>query len=90
MPIIKITAPLRPYVNNKAEVPVNGQMVSDVLNDLFAQYPAFKPQLCKDDGTLRAFVNLFLNGQNIRELQGMNTILDPDDILSLIPAIAGG
>jgi len=90
MPIVKIPNPLRPYVNGLAEVSVRGATVGAVLEDMLAQYPAFRPHLCKDDGSLRAFVNLFLDKSNIRDLQGLDTPLRPDDILTLVPSIAGG
>ncbi len=90
MPVVKIPNPLRPYVNGQAEVPVRGATVGAALEDMLAQYPAFRPHLCKDDGSLRAFVNLFLDKNNIRDLQGLDTPLKSGDILNLIPSIAGG
>jgi molybdopterin converting factor small subunit len=90
MPVLKIPNPLRPYVNGQAEVLVRGATAGAALEDMLAQYPAFRPHLCKDDGSLRAFVNLFLNRSNIRDLQGLDTPLQPDDILNLVPSIAGG
>jgi molybdopterin converting factor small subunit len=87
---MKIPNPLRPYVNGQAEVRLLGGTVGTVLEDMLTQYPAFRPQLCKDDGSLRAFVNLFLNKSNIRDLRGLDTPLEPDDILTLVPSIAGG
>ncbi len=90
MPVIHIPNPLRPYVNGLADVTVRGTTVGEALEDMLAQYPAFRPHLCRDDGSLRAFVNLFLEGRNVRDLQGMDTLLRPDDILSLVPSIAGG
>lgn len=90
MPVIKIPNPLRPYVNNQAEVQVRGATAGAALEDMLAQYPAFRPHLCKEDGSLRAFVNLFLNRMNIRDLQGLDTPLGSEDILNLVPSIAGG
>ncbi len=90
MPSVKIPNPLRPYVGGQAEVLVQGATAGAVLDDLLLQYPAFRPQLCKEDGSLRAFVNLFLGKENIRDLQGLDTLLDSDDILNLVPSIAGG
>lgn len=90
MPIVKIPTPLRPYVHGQAEVLVRGATTGAALEDMLAQYPAFRPHLCKDDGSLRAFVNLFLNRRNIRDLKGLDTPLEPDDILHLVPSIAGG
>lgn len=90
MPSLKIPNPLRPYVNGQEEVSVRGTTAGAALEDMLAQYPAFRPQLCKEDGSLRAFVNLFLNGSNIRDLRGLDTPLEPEDVLSLVPSIAGG
>ncbi|MBM3152321.1 MAG: MoaD/ThiS family protein [Chloroflexi bacterium] len=90
MPAIRIPAPLRPYVDGQAEVPVHGATAGAALDDMLAQYPAFRPHLCKDDGSLRAFINLFLGGRNLRDLRGLDTPLGPNDILNLIPSIAGG
>jgi molybdopterin converting factor small subunit len=90
MPTIRIPNPLRSYVRGQAEVSVQGATAGAALEDMLMQYPAFRSQLCKADGSLRAFVNLFLSGQNIRDLQGLDTPLDLDDILNLVPSIAGG
>jgi molybdopterin synthase sulfur carrier subunit len=87
MPIMKIPTPLRPYVAGQADVIVRGATAGAALQDMLAQFPAFRPQLCKQDGSLRAFVNLFLEKNNIRDL---DTPLGPDDVLSLVPSIAGG
>ena len=90
MPSLKIPNPLRSYVNGQAEVLVQGATAGVALKDMLVQYPAFRPHLCREDGSLRAFVNLYLNGINIRDLQGLDTPLGPEDILNLVPAIAGG
>jgi molybdopterin converting factor small subunit len=90
MPILKIPNLLRPYVNGQAEVQVQGATAGAALQDMLSQFPAFRPHLCKEDGTLRAFVNLYLDRSNIRDLRGLETPLKSDDILNLVPAIAGG
>ncbi len=90
MPLIKIPYPLRPYVNGQAEVSVQGATAGAAMQDMLAQFPAFRPHLCKEDGSLRSFVNLYLGRRNIRDLQGLDTPLKPGDILNLVPAIAGG
>jgi molybdopterin converting factor small subunit len=87
---MKIPNPLRPYVNGQAEVSVQGATAGAALQDMLTQFPAFRPQLCKEDGSLRAFVNLYLGRSNIRDMQGLDTPLNSDDILNLVPAIAGG
>jgi molybdopterin converting factor small subunit len=90
MPSLRIPTPLRSYVNGQAEVLVQGATAAAAMQELLEQFPTFRPHLCKEDGSLRAFVNLFLNGTNIRDLQGLVTPLAPDDVLYLIPSIAGG
>jgi molybdopterin converting factor small subunit len=90
MPIIKIPNPLRSYVDGQADVLVGGATVGASVEDMLMQFPAFRPHLCRQDGSLRAFVNLFLEKNNIRDLQGLDTPLGADDILYLVPSIAGG
>jgi molybdopterin synthase sulfur carrier subunit len=90
MPSVKIPNLLRPYVNGQVEVSVQGATAGAALEDMLEQFPAFRPHLCKEDGSLRAFVNLYLGKSNIRDLHGLDTPLNSDDILNLVPAIAGG
>jgi len=90
MPTLRIPTPLRPYAEGQTEVSVQGQNVSEALNDLTAQYPQLRQHLYSDEGALRAFVNLFLGEEDIRHLQGTDTPLKDDDKLRIIPSIAGG
>jgi molybdopterin converting factor small subunit len=60
------------------------------MNDLVGRYPALKPHLYNGDGNLRPFVNLFLGEDNIKDLQGIETPLQAEDRLLLIPSVAGG
>lgn len=90
MPIVKIPAPFRYYTDGQAEVLAIGQTVGDCMVCLITRFPSIRPHLYKRDGELRAFVNLFVNTININSLQGLETPLNEDDELRLIPAIAGG
>jgi molybdopterin converting factor small subunit len=90
MPSIRIPTPLRSYVENESEVAVDGETVTEAIENLIANYPAIQPHLFNDDGQLRPFVNLFLGEDNVRDLQGGQTKLKKDDRLLLIPSIAGG
>jgi molybdopterin converting factor small subunit len=90
MPILKMPAPLRSYVNGLTEVPVSGANVGEAMESLLARFPAMRPHLTDHEGKLRPFVNLFLAAQNIKDLQGLDTPLGPEDILNLVPSIAGG
>jgi len=90
MPVLRIPTPLRSYTNGEREVTVKGNTVGDAMADLMVQYPTLRPHLYNGNAELRPFVNLFLNEENIRELQGLATPLQETDRLMLIPSIAGG
>ncbi len=90
MPAIRIPTPLRSYTNGQNQVAVRGRTVSEAINDLIVQFPALGPHLFNGQGSLRPFVNLFLEEENVRDLQGLQTPLKEEDHLLLIPSIAGG
>ena len=90
MSTVKIPTPLRSYTNGQVEVTVNGRDVASAMTSLIKEYPALKPHLYSEKGELRAFVNLFLGENNIKDLQGLATPLSENDRLILIPSIAGG
>ena len=87
---LRIPTPLRTYADGQSEVFVSGNTAGEALNDLTDRYPALRPHLFSEDGQLRPFVNLFLNEENIRDLQGPDTPIQEGDKLILIPSIAGG
>ncbi len=90
MTVLLIPTPLRAYTNGQSDVNVNGSNISEALTDLTSQYPTIKPHLFNDGGELRPFVNLFVGENNIKDLQGVNTLLKDGDKIMLIPSIAGG
>lgn len=90
MPSLRIPTPLRTYAEGQSEVTLQGSTVAEVMGNLVDQYPALRPHLFNGDGQLRPFVNLFLNEDNVKDLQGMDTPLKEGDRLMLIPSIAGG
>lgn len=90
MPVLRIPTPLRTYVNGQTEVTLKGNTVNEVMLNLVEEYPTLRPHLFNGEGQLRPFVNLFLNEDNIKDLQGMDTPLQENDRLMLIPSIAGG
>jgi molybdopterin converting factor small subunit len=90
MPNLKIPTPLRPYAGGNSTISVPGEMVVDVLNATVESYPELKKHLYNDEGELRPFVNVFLGEDNIKQLEGLQTQLDDDDTLLIIPSIAGG
>ena len=90
MATIEIPTPLRPYANDKAVVNVKGTTVSAVLDDLIQTYPVLEKHLKDKKGNLRSFVNIYLGDEDIRSLDGMDTEVESDDALVIIPSIAGG
>ena len=90
MTILKIPTPLRYYTDGQAEVSVSGSNVAAAMRNLVEQYPTLEQHLYNGKGEMRAFVNLFLGADNIKDLQGLETPLSEDDTLRLIPSIAGG
>lgn len=90
MPSIRIPTPLRSYTGGQPEIKVQGSTVAQAMDSLVSQYPSLRPHLFADNGDLRPFVNLFLGEENVKDLQGMETVLRDDDRLMLIPSIAGG
>lgn len=90
MAILKIPTPLRSYTNSQAEVSVRGANVAEAMGDLVEKFPTLKPHLYNNDGNLRPFVNLFVGENNIKDLQGLETPLDENARVILIPSIAGG
>lgn len=90
MPTLRIPTLLRSYTSGLSEIPVQGATVAEAVQDLVSQYPALKPHLINSAGAMRPFVNLFRGEENIKDLQGLATPLDPEDRLLLIPSITGG
>jgi MoaD family protein len=87
---VRIPTPLRPYTKGKSDVQVSGTTVAEALQELALTYPELRKQIFNGDGQLRPFVNLFLNNENIKDLQGTDTPLKDSDRLLIIPSIAGG
>lgn len=91
MPVsVVLPTPLRAYVGQQRTVQVEARTVGEALAALTAQHPALKPHLYTESGQLRNFVNLFLNGENVRLLQGEATPLSDSAELQIVPAVAGG
>jgi molybdopterin converting factor small subunit len=89
MPSIKIPTPLRVYTGNQAQVSVSGTTIGEALNDLTTQFPELRPHLYNGD-QLRSFVNVFIGEEDIRFLNGLDTDIDENDSIRIIPSIAGG
>ena len=87
---IHIPTPLRQYVGKQSIVDVKGTTVGEAMNALVALHPELRRHLYADDGKLRAFVNLYVNDEDIRYLQKEATEVKEGDNISIVPSIAGG
>ncbi|MDR1838055.1 MAG: MoaD/ThiS family protein [Treponema sp.] len=87
---ILVPAALRAYTERQAEIEVSGGTVGEAVADLAAKYPDIRKHLYKDDDNLRDFINVYIGDTNIKELEGLKTLLKDGDSVMLVPAIAGG
>lgn len=87
---VRIPTPLRSTTDGASEVQVEPGSVGGVLRELESRFPGIRGRLRDDAGELRRFVNLFVNGEDVRFLEGLETALNAGDELSIIPAVAGG
>ncbi len=91
MPVkVRVPTPLMKLTNNQSEVSAEGGTVADVLNNLESQFAGIKERICEENGTPRRFINIYLNEEDIRFLDGEKTKIKDGDEISIIPAIAGG
>ena len=87
---VRIPTPLQKLTNNQGDVQCEAKNIDEMLADLEKKHPGIKERLCDADGKLRRFVNVYVNEEDIRFLQGQETALKDGDDISIIPAIAGG
>lgn len=90
MPTVRIPAPLRKHTDGAAEVDVTGATLREVVEALESVHPGVRERLLDDDGRLRRFVNVFVADEDVRFLDGLDTAVGADDVVSIVPAVAGG
>lgn len=90
MPKIHIPTPLRQYAGKQPSVDVQGSTIGEALSGLVELHPDLRRHLYNDDGKLRAFVNVYLNDEDVRYLQKDATTVSDGDSISIVPSIAGG
>jgi molybdopterin converting factor small subunit len=90
MATVKIPPVLRPSVGGEREVSASGSSVGEVLSSLAEQHPATQSQLFGQDGSLNRYVNVYLNDEDVRVLEGLETTVGESDTLVILPAMAGG
>ena len=89
MSVVRIPPQLRSEVGGAREVPAEGDNVRELLFDLMARFPALRPQLVEDDD-IAPFVNVYLEGEDVRTLDGLDTPVEHGGTVILLPAMAGG
>ncbi len=87
---VRIPTPLRTLTKGQGEVEASAGNIDDMIGTLDATYPGLKSRLCDEKGDLRRFVNIYVNEEDIRFLDGKETSLKDGDEVSIVPAIAGG
>ena len=87
---VRIPTPLRKLTNNEELVEVNATTIGDAIAELQTRYPGIKDRLIDETGSIRRFVNVYVNEEDIRFLENQKTTLKDGDEISIIPAIAGG
>ncbi len=88
--VVRIPTPLRRVTNGDEQASVDGANLLQIVDSLEAQYPGIRERLCDDSGDLRHFVNIYVNGEDVRFLQGLSTEINTGDEVSIVPAVAGG
>ncbi|MEX0801017.1 MAG: ubiquitin-like small modifier protein 1 [Dehalococcoidia bacterium] len=87
---VRIPTPLRKLTNEQDIVSGDGGTLKACIESLDSQFPGLKERLCDDDGELRRFVNVYVNGEDVRFMSGLATALSAGDEVSIVPAVAGG
>jgi sulfur-carrier protein len=82
--------PFRKFLDNESEVVVSGATVHEAFTALRSRYPRFVERMIERDGSIRPFINVYVNEEDIRFLQNQQTVLQDGDEIRIIPAIAGG
>ena len=90
MSVVHIPTVLRPNVGGVKNVEIDGDTIRTVIDALVERHPALRPQLLTDEGELNRFVNVYVNGQDVRYLDGLDTPVAAADEVRLLPAMAGG
>lgn len=88
--VVRIPTPLRRMTNGQDKVEVQSGKLGAMVDELEGSYPGMKDRLLDENGELRYFVNIYLNGEDVRFLDGLDTAMSSGDEVSIVPAVAGG
>lgn len=87
---VRVPTPLQKFTQNKPEIKAEGANIKELIEDLEKNFPGIKARICDDTGTVRRFINIYVNEEDVRFLQRDETPLKDGDEVSIVPAIAGG
>ena len=87
---VRVPTPLRKYTQGADEVDAQGDTIKALVDNLEQKFPGIKERICDESGNVRRFVNVYVNGDDIRFLQNLETSISNGDSISIVPAIAGG
>ena len=87
---VRIPTPLRKVTNGADKAEVEAGSLSAIMSSLNNQFPGIRERLCNEDGSLRSFVNVYINGEDVSFLEGLNSETKSGDEVSIVPAVAGG
>jgi len=91
MPVdVNLPTILRQHAGGQKSVKANGSTLGEVFDDLVRQFPGLKGQVVTDEGTLHKFVNVYVNDDDVRYLDKLETKVKDDDVVTILPAVAGG
>jgi sulfur-carrier protein len=90
MALVKIPTQLRAAAGGASEAEIDGENVQEILDGLFDRFEELRERISDGDGTLRRFVNVYVEGEDIRFLEGLATPVEDDDEVTILPAVAGG
>ena len=87
---ILVPGPLRPYCDGASEIPVSAPTVRVALEQLERDRPALYRNVCDETGAVRRHIGLFVNTSHVRDREGLDTVLAPGDVITILPAVSGG
>ena len=87
---VRIPTPLRRVTDGQDKVDTNGATLREIIDSMESQFPGIKERLCDENGDLRNFVNVYVNGEDVRFLEGIHSATGDGDEISIVPAVAGG
>ena len=87
---VRVPGMLRPTVGGERIVAAHGSTLRELIENVDSRHPGFAGQLLEPDGAQRRFVNIYLNDEDVRYLDGLDTRVDEGDVVSILPAVAGG